>query len=36
MYERHGYREIARFPVVPHPIYQYDGDIALMTRSPAL
>ena len=36
LYERYGYREIARLPVVPHPIYPYDGDVVLMTRSVAL
>src|SRR5215208_3180852 len=33
LYERHGYRKIARLPVAPHPIYPYEGDIVLMTRS---
>jgi ribosomal protein S18 acetylase RimI-like enzyme len=33
LYERYGYREIARLPTVPHPIYQYEGNIVLMTRS---
>jgi ribosomal protein S18 acetylase RimI-like enzyme len=33
LYERHGYREIARLPTVPHPIYKYEGNIVLMTRS---
>jgi ribosomal protein S18 acetylase RimI-like enzyme len=36
LYERHGYREIARLPAAPHPIYQYEGHILLMTRSVAL
>ena len=36
LYECHGYREIARLPAVTHPIYPYDGDIVLMTRSVAL
>lgn len=35
LYERHGYREIARLPVVPHPSYPYDGDVVLMTQSVA-
>ena len=33
LYERHGYREIARLPVVPHPSYPYDGEVVLMIRS---
>ena len=33
LYERHGYREIARLPTVPHPSYPYDGDVVLMTRN---
>jgi ribosomal protein S18 acetylase RimI-like enzyme len=33
LYERHGYRIVARRPVVPHPCYPYDGDAVLMTRS---
>ena len=33
LYERHGYREIARLPAVPHPSYPYEGYIVLMTRS---
>jgi ribosomal protein S18 acetylase RimI-like enzyme len=32
LYERHGYREIARLPTVPHPIYKYEGNFVLMTR----
>jgi len=36
LYERHGYREIARLPVVPHPSYPYDGDVVLMTRKTIL
>src|SRR5215208_6599384 len=35
LYERHGYREIARLPAVPHPVYPYDGAVLLMTRSVA-
>ncbi|MDH3317736.1 MAG: GNAT family N-acetyltransferase [Gammaproteobacteria bacterium] len=26
LYERHGYREMARHPVVPHPLIRYSGD----------
>jgi ribosomal protein S18 acetylase RimI-like enzyme len=33
LYRRHGYRERARRPVVPHPCHPYDTDIVLMTRS---
>jgi len=33
LYERHGYREIARLPSVAHPILQHEGYIVLMTRS---
>lgn len=33
LYGRHGFREIARLPAVPHPSYQYEGYIVLMTRS---
>ena len=33
LYERHGYREFARLPSVPHPSYPYEGYIVLMTRS---
>lgn len=32
LYERYGYRIVARLPVVPHPCYPYDGDVVLMTR----
>lgn len=32
LYERHGYRTVARRPSVPHPSYPYDGDVLLMTR----
>jgi ribosomal protein S18 acetylase RimI-like enzyme len=35
LYERHGYREIARLPAVPHPSYPFEGDVVLMTRSAA-
>lgn len=35
LYERHGYREIARLPAVPHPSYPYEGYVVLMTRSVA-
>ncbi|MBA2345804.1 MAG: GNAT family N-acetyltransferase [Rubrobacter sp.] len=33
LYERHGYRAVARLPVVPHPSYPYDGDVVLMAQS---
>ncbi len=32
LYERHGYRTVARRQAVPHPSYPYDGDVLLMTR----
>lgn len=32
LYERHGYRIIARRAAVPHDCHPYDGDIVLMTR----
>jgi ribosomal protein S18 acetylase RimI-like enzyme len=32
LYERHGYRTVARRPAVPHPSYPYGGDVLLMTR----
>jgi ribosomal protein S18 acetylase RimI-like enzyme len=35
LYERHGYRELARLPAVPHPSYPYEGYVVLMTRSVA-
>ena len=35
LYERHGYRELARLPAVPHPSYPYAGYVVLMTRSVA-
>jgi len=35
LYERHGYREFARLPAVPHPSYPYEGHVVLMTRSAA-
>jgi ribosomal protein S18 acetylase RimI-like enzyme len=35
LYERHGYREFARLPAVPHPSYPYEGYVVLMTRSVA-
>lgn len=35
LYERHGFRETVRLPTVPHPIYEYDGNIVLMTQSVA-
>lgn len=33
LYERHGYKEAARLPTVPHPSFPYEGDVVLMTRS---
>jgi len=35
LYERRGYREIARLPAVPHQSYPYEGYVVLMTRSVA-
>jgi ribosomal protein S18 acetylase RimI-like enzyme len=35
LYERYGYREIARLPAVPHPAYPFDGNVVLMTRNVA-
>ena len=32
LYERHGYRIIARRRAVPHPSYSYHGDVLLLTR----
>lgn len=32
LYERHGYRTVARRRAIPHPSYPYDGDVLLMTR----
>ncbi len=32
LYERHGYREIARQRVVPHPLIHYTGDALLMVK----
>jgi ribosomal protein S18 acetylase RimI-like enzyme len=32
LYERHGYRIVARRRAVPHPSYPYDGDVLLLTR----
>ena len=32
LYERSGYRIVARRPAVPHPSYPYEGDVLLMTR----
>jgi len=32
LYERLGYREVDRAPVVPHPLIHLDGDALLMTR----
>lgn len=30
LYERHGFREVARRPVVPHESIRYTGDALLM------
>jgi len=35
LYERHGYRTVARRPAVPHPSFPYEGDVLLMTREVA-
>jgi len=35
LYERHGYRFVARRRAVPHPSYPYDGDVLLLTRKVA-
>jgi ribosomal protein S18 acetylase RimI-like enzyme len=32
LYERHGYREVARRPVVSHPLIHYTGDALLMVK----
>jgi ribosomal protein S18 acetylase RimI-like enzyme len=32
LYERHGYRVVARRRAVPHPSYPYEGDVLLLTR----
>ena len=32
LYERHGYRIVARRRAVPHPSYPYDGDVLMLTR----
>jgi len=32
LYERHGYREMARHPVVPHPLIRNSGDALLMVK----
>ena len=32
LYERYGFREIDRAPIVPHPLIHYDGDAVLMTK----
>jgi ribosomal protein S18 acetylase RimI-like enzyme len=31
LYQRHGFREIARVPVVPHPFIHFTGDLLLLT-----
>ena len=33
LYLRHGYREVARQPVVPHPLIHYTGDALLMVKA---
>jgi ribosomal protein S18 acetylase RimI-like enzyme len=35
LYERHGYRTVARKPAVPHSSYPYGGDVLLMIRKVA-
>ncbi len=35
LYERHGYRIVARRQAVPHPSYPYDGEVLLLTRKVA-
>jgi ribosomal protein S18 acetylase RimI-like enzyme len=32
LYERNGYREVARAPVYPHPLVHYTGDALLMVK----
>ena len=32
LYERSGFREIRREPIVPHPLIRHDGDALLMVR----
>ena len=32
LYERHGYVEVRRHPVVPHPLIHYTGDALLMVK----
>lgn len=32
LYERHGYTEVRRHPVVPHPLIHYTGDALLMVK----
>jgi len=33
LYERHGYTEVAREPVYPHPLIHYTGDAVLMVKA---
>ncbi len=33
LYDRHGYREVAREAVVPHPLIHYTGDALLMVKN---
>lgn len=35
LYERHGFREVARRPVVPHQVIRYTGDALLMVAEVA-
>jgi hypothetical protein len=30
LYEREGFREVDRAPVVPHPLIRHTGDVILM------
>ena len=32
LYDRNGYREVARHPVVPHPLIHFTGDAVLMVK----
>jgi len=36
LYERLGFKEIDRRPVVPHELIRYTGDVLLMTASVAV
>lgn len=35
LYERHGFREVTRRPVVPHQLIRYTGDALLMVAEVA-